>query len=427
MREKPVWSDVIGLIDIGSSKIACAVAGLVRTPQGRLEVGQILGFAHRRSRGVKSGVIIDLDEAERAVRAVVHEAETVARARVSRVVATINCGRLKSHRFKAHVTPAGMTISQADLERLQDGARSYAERGDRVLIHWNHLGFELDGEGGIAHPLGLAAETLTGCYHMVSADQGPVSNLLAVLERSYLTVEGLVPAAIASAYSVTTSDERALGVTVVDHGGGTTSYTTFANQTLSGCGVLAFGGEALTLDIARRLLTTFDEAERLKTLYGSTVIAPSDQASMVSYRPADPDRDDLELDADGLCVTSRAELNTIIQRRSQLQVERLAEALDAAATPAHGERADRIVVTGGASLLRALPMTAARMLGKPTRAGRPADLPGLPLGPSAAAFAALAGLAIAVPQVLADADRRLRSRRPSSYVAVLQKWVLDTF
>jgi cell division protein FtsA len=253
----------------------------------------------------------------------------------------------------------------------------------------NRLGFRLDGMDGILDPKGLAARQLTAHLHAVTADEAPLRNLLLLIERCYLGCDGLIATPYASALAATTEEERALGVTTIDFGAGTTSIGLFADGRFAGAEVIPVGSQHITFDIAKALQTPLVEAERIKTLYGTLVTAQSDEHESFTYPLAGEE--------DGATYqTTKARLTDIIRPRVAqilgLVRERLAQ------NGASAYAGDKIVLTGGASQLLGSSEFTANQLGRPVRAGRPAQLAGLPDSLSGPQFAALAGLAIASAQ-----------------------------
>ncbi|MEM1307197.1 MAG: cell division protein FtsA, partial [Pseudomonadota bacterium] len=274
---KAAGERVLGLLDIGSSKTICAVFDRAAADG----VGAVVGVGQQRSRGVAAGAIVDLPVAEASVVSAVARAERVADVRLENIIVNISCGRLESHRFRANVELGGTAVAQSHIAQLHGGAAEYAERHGRRLIHWNRTEYRLDGQRHVANPIGLSGEKLVGCYHAVNADTGAVQNLIEVVERAYLAARVTVPSPLASAYAVTSEDERNLGVLVADFGGGTMSYAGFKGGAPFACGVIPFGGHHVTYDIMQNFEIDELEAERVKTLYGTLALAPSDRAMVL--------------------------------------------------------------------------------------------------------------------------------------------------
>ena len=413
---------IFGVLDIGTSKIAAAIVaadhGDRRAPATETPF-RVIGFGLQKSKGVKAGVLTDLDDAETAVRAAISQAERAAGITLDSVSVAVSAGRLKSSHFAANADIANGVVNDDDIHRVMDGGRAFAERDGRMLIHLNRLGFRLDGAEGVLDPRGLAARQLTAHLHAVTADEAPLRNVLLLIERCYLACDGFVATPYASALAATTEEERSLGVTTIDFGAGTTSIGLFSDGRFTGAEVVPVGSQHITFDIAKSLQTPLVEAERIKTLYGTMVSAQSDEHESFTYPLAGEE--------DGATYqTTKARLTDIIRPRVaqilSLVRERLAE------NGASAYAGDKIVLTGGASQLLGTSEFIANHLGRPVRIGRPMLLPGLPDGLSSPQFATLVGLALATglngPELGAYRDRANMAR---GYLGRVGSWLKAGF
>lgn len=402
--------EIVGALDVGTSKIACMIFETAPPKRGVVQPTRVLGLGHQRSRGLKAGVITDTKDAEAAMRAAIAQAERCAGVTLDEVFVAITCGRIASLSFAAHAEPDGGVVGGSDITRLYQGARAYAERDGRVLIHMNRKQFRLDGVPGGDDPRGLATARLSADMHAVTADGAAISNLLHVVERCHLSVAGLVAAPFASALATTSEDERQLGVTVIDLGSGTTSWAAFDQGQFVNCEVLATGGHHLTFDIAQNLRCSLAEAERIKALYASMVNAASDVGDRFCYTP-------LESCEGGQQQMSRAELCEVVRPRMETLLPAVAGRLRAAGL-ANGQ----VVLTGGASQLVGLVGFAQACFGVPVRLGRPPSLTGLATGADSPAFAAAVGLGLIAPSAVTDALDE--DRRPGvGYLSRVGRWI----
>jgi len=411
-------AECIGLLDIGSSKVVCAIANVARGSAGDRRVTEVIGIGYQKSRGMRGGFVGNLDDAESAVRSAVSQAEQSAGVTIESAVSTVSCGRIQSQRFHAHVPLAREPVSQTHVDRLQDAAEGYARRGGRMLMHCNRIDFGLDGHFGIWEPHGLRGERLTGSYHAIGGDEGPIRNLGAVISRCLLGCDALVPAPIASALAVTSPDERELGVLVIDFGGGTTSYAEYFAGRLVDCGVLPYGGELVTYDLARRLGASISEAERIKTLYGSMVGAQSDADAQISYmtglggQTRERGGPDGRTSGGGVAYTNRALVHDVVRGRVLRQIDSFwSRQLEMAAADGGDWDAPNLVLTGGGSQVAALATVVQQRFGVPVRLGSPAPFAVGAENLSAPQFAAVAGLARCLPQ--AQTSRVGKRRAPS--------------
>jgi cell division protein FtsA len=377
-------SQIVGLLDIGTSKVACIIAALDAPERPCESRGvRVLGVGHLRSRGIKAGVIIDLAEAEATVRAAIAQAERTARLTLEEVFVSVSCGRLQSSNFSASVDISGGVVRSDDIDRLMTGGHAFAEREGRTLIHLNRIGFRVDGAAGSHDPRGMAASRLWADLHTVAADEAPVRNLMLVVERCYLNVRALIATPYASALAATSEEERRLGVTCIDIGGGTATVAAFADGHFIHAATIPVGGHHITLDIAQSLQTPLAEAERIKTLYGTMVLAQSDEFETFSYALAGE-----EDGARG--QATKAQLAGIIRPRVAGILGMVRERLDKAGVSSFA--GERVVLTGGASALVGFGEFAANTLGRPARVASPVPSPGLPSIVGSPAFSTVAGL-----------------------------------
>lgn len=406
-------TEAIAAIDVGSAKIACLIA--VGGPGGGFDLA---GIGHQRSRGVKSGVVTDLDEAQSALRAAYAQAERMAGVGADRIVLAVACGRLRATRFVARTVIDGPAVRPEDLHRVLAAAESWLERGGRTLVETAHLDWRLDGIGGIPDPAGLAGHELAAELGAVTADEGPLRNLMAIVERNHLPLDRLSAAPVASAFAVTSPEERRVGALIVDIGAGVTSLAHFADGLATAVEVLPVGGNHVTYDLARGLVTTVAEAERIKTLYGTLVKAASNDSQLVSYPVAGEEEPTL-------FQVSRTRIGELIRPRIEQLLDLVADRLaESGITPG---LAGSVVLTGGTSQLVGLERVWLDRFGGVVRIGRPRPLGRMPAAMCSPAFATVMGLvsAAAGSRVLDGVGRR----RPvgEGYIGRVQTWLRESF
>jgi cell division protein FtsA len=353
--------DVIGVVDIGTSKVVCLICAVARYAGEDQRPPRILGLGHRQSSGMKASVVTDMDAAEDAVRSAIQQAEAMAGVALERIFLPVACGRLKSNNMKASTEVEGRVVTAQDLDKLAASGRRYVERDGRVLLHLNTIGYRLDGVGGITDPNDLEGRALSCDLHAASADHAPLRNLMQVVERCNLDITGLTPTPYASALAATTPAERRDGVVLVDIGAGSTTMAFFVEGHLVSVHAAPIGGNHLTFDIARALTTPVVEAERIKTLYGTMQAAHSDEHDLVPYKITG-DQDSPFLHA------TKAELRAIIAPRVDALIGMISERIETSSI-APGRFA-RVVLTGGGSQLVGLADMAADLLDRPLRIGR---------------------------------------------------------
>jgi cell division protein FtsA len=386
---------VVSVLDLGSTKICCLVARLSAVPpgealRGRTHAVEVLGIGHHRSRGIKSGVVVDLDAVEEAVRKTVDAAERMAGVTVESLIVTLSAGRLSSETCSASIALGGKPVSEGDVGRVLAAGRRYSVTEGRSVVHALPIGYSLDGNGGIADPEGMIGSRFGVDMHLVTADTPPIRNLELAINRCHLSVEGLVAAPYASGLSVLVDDEAELGCAVVDFGGGTTTIAVYSRGHLVHVDAVAIGGQHVTTDIARGLSTRIEDAERLKTMFGSALPGFSDEREMLSVPALDSDEHELPHQV------PRSALTRIVKPRVDEILELVRDRLNASGFAALFGR--RLVLTGGGSQLNGMAEAARRVLARNVRLGRPLGVTGLPENARGPAFAATVGLLV-YPQV----------------------------
>lgn len=437
---KAASSRIVGLLDVGTSKICCAiaslepakrndgdvaggVAGALVRPRPTGLVPRIIGFGHQRSRGIKAGVIIDVEEAELAIRAAVSQAERSAGIELKNVHLGVSCGRLRSSNFAASAPVGGAVVRDDDVERVMQAGRTFAERDGRSLLHMNVIGYRLDGTEGIRDPRGLAGRKLGMDLHAVTADETPLRNFLLVLERSYLGVAALVASPFASAIAATTEEERQVGVVLIDMGGGKTSYSVFAEGHFLHTDAIAIGGEHVTIDISRALSTPLTEAERIKALYGTMVSAASDSHEVISFPVVGQTASEEE---QMLYQTTKAQLHQILRPRVESTLKLIMERVERSGFGPHA--GNRVVLTGGAAQLVGLSEFTANLFGKAVRVSQPAAFAGMPSGFNSPAFSNVIGLLQAAMDPASGAlTYQDREGLKSGYAGRVGRWLRESF
>jgi cell division protein FtsA len=377
-RSRAVRSGPFGVLDIGSTKIACLIGRA--ESDGRLRA---LGFGWQKGRGVKSGGIVDLEAAERAIRAAVGQAEDMADTRLKSVVVNLSCGQPESRLFNVQWPVDGRAVTAEDVKRVVREARMRAASDGRETIHSLPLNFSTDETPGVTDPRGLFCETLTAQLHVVDAGNTALRSLAACLARCELDISALVSAPMASGLATLVGDERELGASVIDMGGGTTTLAVFAEGQLLHTAQLPVGGMHVTNDIARMLSTSVAHAERLKALYGNVQGSPDDERELLPVPQVGEDEHQI-------AKIPRSLLISVIRPRVEEIFEMVKDRLETSGLGRAG--GNRVVLTGGASQLGGVRELAAQMLERHVRLGKPNAMTGLPDSATAPNFATLAGL-----------------------------------
>lgn len=396
---------LLTVLDVGSSKVSCIIARLRPHEGGTLLPGrthrmEVLGIGFQRSRGVKSGVIIDLDAAEQSIRLAVDAAERMAGLTVESLIVNISAGRLKSEAFSASVNLGGHEVEQSDIRRVLAAGAKQALAAERHLVHSLPVGYTLDGERGIRDPMGMLGDKLGVDMHVLTADSAPLRNLELCVNRCHLSVEAMVATPYASGLAALVGDEAEMGAACIDMGGGTTTISVFSDGKFIHADAIAIGGNHVTMDIARGFSTRMEDAERLKVMFGSALPSAADDRDLISVPAIGDD------DRDVPNQYPRSVLTRIIRARVEETLELVRDRLNQSGLGHIVGK--RVVLTGGASLLPGMPEAGRRILARNVRIGRPLGIAGLPEAAKGAAFSAAVGLLI-YPQVAGIEERSIRA------------------
>jgi cell division protein FtsA len=421
-------SGTLTVLDVGSSKVCCVVAKLKPSEDGKLLRGrshriQVIGIGHQKSEGVKSGVVVDLDRAEHAVRLAVDAAERMAGLTVDSLIVNMTAGRLKSESFVATINLGGHEAGEGDVKRVLAAGAKQALKAEREVIHSLPVGFSLDGERGVRDPRGMVGDALGVDMHVLTADSAPLRNLELCINRSHLSVERMVATPYASGLASLVDDELEMGAACIDMGGGTTTISVFNEGKFIHADAIPIGGNHVTLDLAKGLSTSISAAERLKVMHGSALPGSADDRDLVSIQPIGD-----ESDVAG--QVPRSMVTRIIRARVEETLELLRERINKSG---YGNLVGkRVVLTGGASQLSGLPEAARRVLGRNVRIGRPLGVAGLPEAAKGPAFSVPVGLLI-YPQVAAfesspaQGMARLRMTGTGGRLHRMSEWLRDSF
>ncbi|KFB09700.1 cell division protein FtsA [Nitratireductor basaltis] len=428
-RNSAQRSGIITVLDVGSSKVCCIIAKLLplegsRALRHRTHRIKVIGIGHQKSQGVKSGVIVDLEKAENAIRLAVDAAERMAGLTVDSLIVNVSAGRLKSESASATIRLGGHEATQSDIDRVLAAGARQALKAEREVVHSLAVGFSLDLEKGIRDPRGMVGETLGVDMHVLTADSVPLRNLELCINRSHLTVERLVATPYASGLAALVDDEAEMGAACIDMGGGSTTISVFMDGKFVHADALPIGGNHVTMDLARGLSTRLEDAERLKVMHASALPATADDRDIVAIQPMGTDESEQPLQV------PRAVMTRIVRARIEETLEMVRDRLNQSG---YGNMVGRrIVLTGGASQLAGLPEAARRLLGRNVRLGRPLGVAGLPEAAKGPAFAAPIGLLI-YPQV-ADFESRgskggifTRATGTGGRFQRVSQWLRDSF
>lgn len=417
---KPKGS-LLAALDVGSTKIACFIGRIV-DDEGAFE---IIGVGNRPSFGVKNGAVVNLGEAEAAIRHAVHAAENMA-AEVMKgyplreVIASVSGTHTGSHGQSVEVQVNGHEVTDNDVRRALARAQEREINEDQELIHTIPTYFRIDGQDGITEPRGMVGGHMQVDVHLVTGNAAALRNMAACVERSHLDISALCVSPYAAGLAALVEDETDLGCTVVDIGGGVTSFAVFHSGRMIYSGAVPLGGINVTKDIAQGLTTSLEDAERLKIFYGSAMAAQMDETEMIDVpRLGEDERSKPN-------HVPRAFLIGIIQPRMEEILELVrAKISDSGLGNVVGRR---VVFTGGSSQLPGLKDLGQHVLDKQVRLGRPIRLMGLPDAVSGPAFATAAGLLAYASEHTDEMPAEIMAQaRPESFVDRARLWLRENW
>ncbi|MFT3928671.1 MAG: cell division protein FtsA [Spongiibacteraceae bacterium] len=351
---------IVGL-DIGTSKVVAIVGSI--TDEGEVE---IVGIGSHPSRGMKKGVVVNIESTVQSIQRAIEEAELMAGCQIHSVYVGIAGSHIRSLNSHGIVAVRDREVYPLDLERVIDAAQAVAIPADQKVLHVLPQEYVLDSQEGIKEPLGMSGVRLEAKVHLVTCAVNAAQNIEKCIRRCGLEVEEIILEQLASSYAVLTDDERELGVCLVDIGGGTTDIAIFTEGAIRHTGVIPIAGDQVTNDIAMALRTPTQYAEEIKIKYACalTQLARADETIKV---PSVGDRPPRDLSRQSLAEVVEPrydELFTLVQ--AELRRSGYEDMIPAG-----------IVLTGGTSKMEGVVELAEEIFHMPVRIGLPHVTAGL--------------------------------------------------
>ncbi|MCE3230925.1 MAG: hypothetical protein K0R76_985 [Alphaproteobacteria bacterium] len=377
--------DLFSALDIGSSKVCCAIAKVENRPYEKGgEVLRLVGVGHQSSKGIKGGLIVDLEALEDAILNAIHSAEQMAGQTISEVCVNLPASSVRSQTFESHINITNQTVDETHIRRLLTFGRNAQIAEDQQIIHALPISYSVDRTHGIHDPRGMVGSQLSVTIYLVTAPKALIRNFQNCIGRCHLDVSGFVVTPYASGLSTLVEDELTLGATVIDMGGGTTTIASFLDGTLIHVDSLPVGGGHITSDIARGVSTPLVQAERLKTLYGTVILSSSDERENITVPQLG------ENQGQQSHQVSKSTLTHIVRARVEEMLELIWGRL--AATGMDRLVCQKIILTGGGSQLPGIREMAATLWGRQVRHGQPLGVIGASDFATNPMFATCAGL-----------------------------------
>ena len=359
-KAKETKNLIVGL-DIGTSKIAAIVAEV--TPEGRME---IIGMGSHPSRGLKKGVVVNIDSTVNAIQRALEEAELMADCKIREVYTGIAGSHIKSFNSHGMVAIKDKEVSQTDVDRVIETARAVNIPMDQQILHILTQEFIIDGQEDVREPIGMSGVRLEVKVHIVTGAVSAAQNIVKCVRRCGLEVRDLILQPLASALAVLSEDEKDLGMCLVDIGGGTTDLAVFIGGAIRHTAVIPIAGDQITNDIAMALRTHTKDAEDIKRAHGCALRQLADPHELVEV-PGVGERSARQL--------SRQTLAEVIEPR----VEELYSLVQAELRRSGFEDllSSGIVITGGSGAMRGMVELGEEVFHMPVRLGMPHYVGGL--------------------------------------------------
>jgi len=386
MKGRLETSEIVVGLDIGTTKVAAVV--------GEVDADGItvLGVGNVPCRGLRKGVVSNIDWTVRSIRDAVDAAQTMAGVEIRTVYAGVAGSHIRSQGSDGVAAISGDEVTRVDLERVLEGARAIPVDADRQILHVLPREYIVDNQDGIRDPIGMSGVRLQVRVNLVTAATSCVQNVIRCVERCNLNVADVVLEPLASAEAVLSEDEKEIGVAVIDIGGGTTDLLLYVEGGIAHTSVIPVGGNNVTNDVAAGLRTPMGEAERLKRNFGCAL------GRMVA------DEEEVEVPGVGGHAPRRAArrvLSDIIEPRVEEIFALVRKRIED--TGMLEQLSAGVVLTGGAVLLEGMSEFAEEILGMPVRIGYPVGIKGITQLVQGPQFATGVGLVKFGAQALAHA------------------------
>ncbi|MBL4638766.1 MAG: cell division protein FtsA [Proteobacteria bacterium] len=356
---------IVGL-DIGTSKVVAIVASPNPDAGPKDNALEIIGIGSHPARGMKKGVVINIESTVQSIQRAVEEAELMAGCQIHSVFAGIAGSHIRSLNSHGTVAIRDKEVTQGDIDRVLDAAKAVHFPGDQQLLHVMPQEYIIDNQEGIREPIGMSGVRLEAKVHLITGAVSAAQNITKCIERCGLSVDGVILEQIASSYSVLEHDEKELGVCLVDIGGGTTDIAVFIDGAVRHTAVIPIAGDQVTNDIAVALRTPTQYADEIKIKYACALrqLAREDETIEVPSVGERPPRQLARQTLAEVVEPRYEELLMLVQ--AELRKSGFEELLAAG-----------VVLTGGSSKMEGVIELAEEVFHLPVRLGLPQHVGGL--------------------------------------------------
>src|SRR3954470_22809002 len=360
MKSSLTSSEIVVGLDLGTTKVSAVV--------GEVDADgiTILGVGNVPCRGLRKGVVSNIEWTVRSIREAIEAAQTMAGVEIDTVYVGVAGSHIRSQVSDGVCAISGREVTRADLERVLEGARAIPVDADRMILHALPREYVVDNQDGIHDPIGMSGVRLQVRVNLVTAATSCIQNVVRCVERCELDVADIVLEPLASADAVLSEDEKEIGVAVIDIGGGTTDLLLFADGGIAHTSVIPAGGNNITLDVAAGLRTPVAEAERLKRNYGCALgrlIADEEEIEVPGVGGHEPRK------------VPRRVLGDIVEPRIEELFSEVRRRMEESGLIDHLSAG--MVLTGGAVQMDGIVEAAEEILGMPVRLGVPVGVKGI--------------------------------------------------
>jgi cell division protein FtsA len=361
MSKKKVERNLLVALDIGTSKVVVLVGEITADKEI-----QVIGIGSHPSKGLKKGVVVNIEATVQSIQRAVEEAELMAGCEIHSAYTGIAGSHIRSLNSHGIVAIQNNEVDHDDVERVIDAAKAVAIPADQKILHILPQEFIIDNQDGIKEPIGMSGVRLEAKVHLITGAMSAAQNIIKCVKRCGLEVSDIILEQLASSYAVLTEDEKELGVCLIDIGGGTTDLAVFVDGSILHTAVIPIAGDQVTNDIAVALRTPTQYAEKLKLDYGCAMIKLADGKESIEVR-SPGDRQGKQASVRTLAEVIEARYEELFKLvATELRRSGLEDGVAAG-----------VVLTGGGSQVRGVAQLAEQVLNMPVRIGKPANVKGL--------------------------------------------------
>jgi len=401
---------LVGL-DIGTTKTTVIVGEITETGI------DIIGIGTSPAKELRKGLVVNIESTVEAIKRAVEEAEHMSGCRINSAYVGIAGSHVKGQNSLGIVAIKGREVGEEDVQRAIEASKAIAIPVDREILHTLPQGYVVDGQDGIRDPVGMSGVRLEAKVHIVTGAVPSIQNIVKSVNRVGLEIDDIVLEQLAASEAILSSDEKDLGVALIDIGGSTTGIAIFSEGSIKHTAILPVGGNYLTSDIATGLRTPFNDAERIKIRYGCAVTARIPKEEIIEV-PSVGGREDRQV--------SRQILGRIVEPRME---EILNLALKEIVRSGYEDLlAAGVVLTGGTALLSGINEMAEQIFDMSVRRGNPTGVGGLCDVVNSPAYTVGVGLIVyGSKQIAGDSVYRKTGNIFGNMARTIKKWLVEFF